>query len=113
MFNNNIICSLEGRLHMYEITYTCQKSGFVHKLHCALLLNGLMRVYEDVELKLSVNDYYVDKMMIKEKGQPFSIRDFINRDPCKGEKVLVSVKGAYMNEQELAERICIAMTTTK
>lgn len=98
---------------MYEITYTCKNEGFGHRMRCALTLNGLMRVYQDVELKMRRNDYNAIETMIKEKGQPFSIRDFMKLDLRKGEKVLVSVKGAYMNEQELAERICIAMTRIK
>lgn len=95
---------------MYEITYTCKNESFIHKLRCALILNGLMRVYDDVELKMRRNDWDVAEELIKEKGQSFSIRDFMKLDLYKGRKVLVSVTGAYMNERELAERICIAMT---
>ena len=98
---------------MYEITYTCNNESFVHKFRCALVLNGLMRVYQDVELQMRRYDYDARETMIKEKGQPFSVRDFMKLDLCKGKKVLVSVSGAYMNEQELAERICIAMTYIK
>lgn len=95
---------------MYEITYTCRNEGTVHKLRCALILNGLMRVYEDVELTMRRYDYNAAEVLIKEKGKPFSIRDYMKLDLQKGKKVLVSINGAYMNERELAERICIAMT---
>lgn len=94
---------------MYEITYTYRNESFLHKLRCALVLNGLMRVYPEVELKIKRNDCFVAYTMVKEKKQPFSIRDYMKLDLYDGHKVLVSVSGDYMNEQELAERICIAM----
>ena len=95
---------------MYEITYTCKNEGFIHKLRCAQILKGLMKAYDEVELKMKRYDYDAVEELIKEEWKPFSIRDYMKLDLQKGKKVLVSVTGAYMNERELAERICIAMT---
>ena len=95
---------------MYNVTYTYRNESFLHKLRCALTLNGLMRVYPEVELKMKRDECYVAQIMVKEKDQPFSIRDYMKLDLYDGSKVLVSVSGAYINEQELAERICIAMS---
>lgn len=94
---------------MFDVTYTCKKENFVYKLRCALAINRIMQIYDDVELRIKRYDWDAAEELIKEKAKPFSIKDYMKLDLYKGRKILISVNGAHINEMDLAERICRAL----
>ena len=92
---------------MLDITCTLSRDGYFFRKKCAKTIANVMKNYndEDVELRIQRN-HWNSKVLIKEKGEPFSIEDYMRLDLNKKEKMRITVISDVYDEMDLGVLIC-------